>query len=583
MNLKELEISSEIFDFIKKNRSHFNNLKRANLFLKGSCGIINFFDTSNQLDDLRLLITEKENIIQEEPDRREYGDFQTNKNLALKSVQYILSMDTKVEFDYVVEPTCGKGSFILAALSQIETLKKVIGIEIYQPYIWKTKFKILEFYIQNPQRTKPEIEIIHANVFDFDFEKLSNETRDYTTLVIGNPPWVTNSELGSIDSENLPQKSNFKKHRGFDAITGKGNFDIGEYIALMILRNFSSHNGYFGFLIKNAVVKNLLYDQKHNNFRISKIEKLNIDSTKEFNVSVDACLFLAKLNKEPEFSCMELDFYTKEKRTSFGWFNDSYVYSISDYQEANDIEGKSQFIWRQGIKHDCSKVMEIERYNDHFKNGLDQEVEIENDLVFGLLKSSDLKVKQTNSYRKLTIITQKKIGQNTDYIHKDYPLTFEYLWKNKDYFDKRKSSIYKGKSNFSIFGVGDYSFMPYKVAVSGLYKSTHFTLVLPENGKPIMLDDTCYFISFNKLPQARIAHYLLNHEHTQQFLKAIIFPDSKRSITKDVLMRINFHKLYSLFDPSSVQNDLDAVTLEEWEAFGELTGKKQGNEQMTLF
>ncbi|MCP4347485.1 MAG: hypothetical protein GY795_18420 [Desulfobacterales bacterium] len=344
-----------------------------------------------------------------------------------------------------------------------------------------------------------------------------------------------------------------------------------------MLRNFSSHTGCFGFLIKNSVVKNLLYDQKHNKFRIGEIEKLNINSRKEFNVSVDACLFLAKLSHHPSNSCTESDFYTKEERTEFGWFNDHYVYSVSDYQKANDIEGVSQFIWRQGIKHDCAKIMEIEKCNGHYKNGLNKEAEIEDDLVFGLLKSSDLKEKETGSYRKLTIVTQKKIGQNTDYIRKDYPRTFEYLSSNKNCFDRRKSSIYKGKPDFSIFGVGDYSFAPYKVAISGLYKRTHFTLVMPDNGKPIMLDDTCYFIGFENLVCARIAHYLLNCEYTQQFLKAIIFPDSKRSVTKDILMRIDFVKLCNIYDFNSVQKELDCMEPEEWETFGDMINKKENS------
>jgi hypothetical protein len=287
-------------------------------------------------------------------------------------------------------------------------------------------------------------------------------------------------------------------------------------------------------------------------------------------VSVDACFFLAKLGHYPASSCCtELDFYTKAERTEFGWFNDHYVYSVSDYQAAKDIEGVSPFVWRQGIKHDCTKIMEIEKYNGHYKNGLNTELEIEKDLVFGLLKSSDLKEKETCSYRKLTIVTQKKIGQSTDYIKKDYPRTFAYLNANKHHFDKRKSSIYKGKPDFSIFGVGDYSFAPYKVAISGLYKRTQFTFVMPDNGKPIMLDDTCYFIGFENLIHARIAHCLLNCEYTQQFLKAIIFPDAKRSVTKDILMRIDFVKLYNLYDFNLIQRELD-LTLEEWECFGDM-------------
>ena len=111
-------------------------------------------------------------------------------------------------------------------------------------------------------------------------------------------------------------------------------------------------------------------------------------------------------------------------------------------------------------------------------------------------------------------------------------LSYNYLSTHKEFFDKRKSSIYKDKPDFSIFGIGDYSFTNYKVAISGLYKSTHFTLVSPKDNKPIMLDDTCYFIGFNKLKMAEIAHYLVNSDSIQQFLKSIIFSDSKSLLIK---------------------------------------------------
>ena len=325
-----------------------------------------------------------------------------------------------------------------------------------------------------------------------------------------------------------------------------------------------------------------MYEQKNNGLPIGGIQKLNIDAKKEFNVSVDACFFVAKLSQQAELFCTDIDYYTLNENRSFGWVENKFVNSIDDYKLASDIDGKCQFVWRQGIKHDCSKVMEFEHYDGHYKNGLNQEFTIENDLAFGLLKSSDLKNTHTNSYRKLTIVTQRKIGQETSYIKRDFPLTFEYLDKNREHFDKRKSSIYRGKPRFSIFGVGDYSFMPYKVAISGMYKRTHFTLVSPDNGKPIMLDDTCYFIGFEEMRFAQIALHLLNHEHTQQFLKAIIFPDSKRSITKDILMRIDFFKLFKLFDYSSIINELD-ISLNDWTDFEEKITSKTEIKQLSLF
>ena len=142
----------------------------------------------------------------------------------------------------------------------------------------------------------------------------------------------------------------------------------------------------------------------------------------------------------------------------------------------------------------------------------------------------------------MTIVTQKFVGQDTSYI-KQYPQTFGYLNNHIDLFRLRKSSIYRGKCDFSIFGIGDYSFKPYKIAISGLYKTFHFCLVKPQNGKPVMLDDTCYFIGFDTLEQAEYIWNLLNTDIVENLLKSIAFADAKRMITKDILMRIDLRKV----------------------------------------
>ena len=268
--------------------------------------------------------------------------------------------------------------------------------------------------------------------------------------------------------------------------------------------------------------------------------------------------------------------------TTFGWYKEKFVYSVKDYDESSIVEGKSTFIWRSGVKHDCSKVMELDSVNGHFENSLGEKVNLESDLVYGLLKSSDLKEDKTNSFRKLTIITQRKVGQETKYIKDSYPLIYDYLNSHKDFFDKRKSSIYQDKPSFSIFGIGGYSFAPYKVAISGLYKSTHFTLVCPKDNKPVMLDDTCYFIGFDKLKLAEIAHYLLNSDLIQKFLKSIIFSDSKRSVNKDTLMRIDLQTAFEKAEFEKAKKVIKTLEIEDWEEFGELV-KEEISEQMTLF
>jgi hypothetical protein len=579
MTYYEAHISNLEVEFFKKNLYALSNYEVINSLTKEVSGINNFF--SNQKESSELLEHIKEyNSIVSDPDRREYGDFQTNKDLSSLVSNYISLK--RNDFEFLLEPTCGKGNFILASLELFKTLKKIVGVEIYKPYVWETKFKILKYYLTNRTESKPDIDIIHGNAFEYSYKDLAKKTKHLKTLVIGNPPWVTNSELGTINSKNLPNKSNFKKHNGIEAITGKGNFDIGENISLIMLRNFQNHEGMFAFLIKNSIIKNIIYDQKGNKFNFNKSEKLNIDSKKEFNVSVNASLFLTNFNNSPDYICQELDFYNKNHLTTFGWYNNKFVYSVNDYDKSNSIDGKSKFIWRSGVKHDCSKVMELTQENGHYINSFGEQIKLESNLVYGLLKSSDLRGDKTNTYRKSTIITQDKIGQETNYIKDKFPLTFKYLKSHKELFDKRKSSIYKNKPDFSIFGIGDYSFASYKVAISGLYKSTHFTLVYPDDLKPIMLDDTCYFIGFKQLKMAQIAHYLVNSDIVQKFLKSITFSDSKRPINKDILMRIDFEKVFEYSDFLKAKENISDLKIEDWEKFGESL-KEPKSKQMTLF
>jgi hypothetical protein len=358
-------------------------------------------------------------------------------------------------------------------------------------------------------------------------------------LVIGNPPWVTNSTLSTLNSKNLPKKSNFKNAKGIDAITGKGNFDIGEFISLKMLDLFSKENGYFAFLIKNSVVKNIVFEQKKNKYPISDIEKHTINAKQEFNASVDASLFVCKFNSTPGFTAKEFDFYTSKPRVTLGWVNDKFASNTEKYKKYQHLDGICPFEWRQGIKHDCAKIMELERIEGGFRNALGEEFELEEDLIYGILKSSDLKENIIDNSRKYTIITQKRIGEETSQILERLPKTRAYLHRHKEHFLNRKSSIYNGKPMFSIFGVGDYSFKPYKVAISGLYKQTKFTLIKP-NGTVLLLDDTCYFIGFDTLEEAQKIQNLLNQIETQEFIESFMFTDSKRAITKDLLMRIGF-------------------------------------------
>jgi hypothetical protein len=64
--------------------------------------------------------------------------------------------------------------------------------------------------------------------------------------------------------------------------------------------------------------------------------------------------------------------------------------------------------------------------------------------------------------------------------------------------------------------------------------------------KPIIVDDTCYFLPCNSENEANYLCHLLNSDPCQQFISSLVFFDSKRPINVDILKRIDLKKLAEL-------------------------------------
>lgn len=459
--------------------------------------------------------------------KRAYGDYQTPLDFAEK-VCCFLRQERNINPDVALEPTCGIGGFLKSSL--IFNAKRYIGIEINPEYCQICRESLRDERVQ----------IINADIFDINLR----EFKENNLLVIGNPPWVNNSELGALGSSNLPQKSNFKEIRGIDALTGAGNFDICENIILRLIDAFQNTNSTIAMLCKTSVARNIFHELKRKRINFERCEIIEFNASKIFDVNVSACLLLIQLTSEiisPDVCYVSSFEEPHAIRTSL-------CYASGRLRSSNgtddDFDGKCPLKWRQGVKHDCAKVMEL-RYNDGIlKNGFGEEVSIEPNLVYPLIKSSMFKSPIIADSPKRVIVTQKKAGQDVGSLKDDFPKTWEYLNRYKELFDKRKSSIYKKSSPFSMFGVGDYTFANYKVGISGFYKKPLFVVLSQQNNKPFVLDDTSYFVSAPSYDAAYVTMLYLNSDRVQDFLKSIAFQDSKRPYSKKVLERIDIFKIH---------------------------------------
>ena len=66
--------------------------------------------------------------------------------------------------------------------------------------------------------------------------------------------------------------------------------------------------------------------------------------------------------------------------------------------------------------------------------------------------------------------------------------------------------------------------------------------------KPVMVDDTCYFIGFDNFDDAYVAECLLNSSEVRNFLRGIVDLSAKRPYSKKILGRIDFGKLTERLD-----------------------------------
>ncbi len=496
--------------------------------------------------------------------KREYGDYQTPINFADRICHYLKDY-RHIQPSAIVEPTCGIGSFLKSSF--LFEANEYYGIEINPEYC-----EICRRSINNGRVT-----IINSDFFSFSSKALIKDKRQI--LVIGNPPWVTNSTLSALGSDNLPIKANFKGHKGIDAITGASNFDICEYMILQLINEYRDTNTVISMLCKMSVARNVFKELKRNNTAFASCDMVEFDASKVFGISASACVLVIQLSDKHISSdqCNVYDLeYPKTIQSQLVYINGQ-LYNNLD-TETENFDGRCCFEWRQGVKHDCSKIMELTLQNDMLQNGQKEEVSIEADLIFPLMKSSMFKAPVMHHFTKFVIVTQKKAREDTKHLEQEVPKTWKYLSDNIELFENRKSSIYRGAPPFSMFGVGDYSYSKYKVGVSGFYKRPLFSVLYSDDNKPVMTDDTSYFICFESYDMAYVAMLLLNSEKVQRFLTSIAFLDAKRPYTKKILERIDFDRIVdSLTFEELIKTEQNLnlsyyVTLPMYDAFKSLLG-----------
>jgi hypothetical protein len=485
--------------------------------------------------------------------KTEFGDFQTPPVLARSVCARLVELGVAPRV--IVEPTCGVGAFLAAAADAFPraVLK---GFEINSDYLEAARILLAGHAAR--------VELRQADFFAHAWDKELADEREL--LILGNPPWVTNAAVGAVAGSNLPAKENIYGLRGLAAKTGKANFDIAEWMLIRLLRALRGRRGTIAVLCKFATARKVLGHAWRSDLRVASASLYHIDAQLHFAAAVEACLLCMRLggNGATEAEVFS-DLDARHAHRRIGLAGKDWVADMEAYNELRRFEGLSPYQWRSGVKHDCAGVLELTAASDgRFVNKAGQAVSLEPSSLFPLCKGTDVARKSGRPSRWL-LLPQARLGENTAERFKNAPLSLAYLEEHRRFFVARKSTIYGRGGDFAIFGIGDYAFSPWKVAVSALHRPPCFVVVGPSRAQPVLFDDTCYYLSFSSQAEAQCVAEILSSAPSRRFLDALMFPDAKRALTIELLQRLSIAEVAA------------AAGMEEsWRRVYQATDREQG-------
>lgn len=494
---------------------------------------------------------------------REFGDFQTPPELVSAVLDRLGPIGGR--WTRVLEPTCGRGNFLAGLLAGDPLPREILGIEIQAEHLAAASMLVRD------SAESARVRLVHGSLFEKDLVRRPNWHGSGPLLVVGNPPWVTNAEMGAIGGRNMPIKRNLKAVRGIDAKTGASNFDVAEAVWLELLEELASEEPTIALLCKTSVARNVLEHAARRRMAVADAFLARIDARTWFGASVEACLLCITLragasgfDRVPVFERLE----AKEPASVMCFVGGRLVPDLDTHSRFAFADGACPFTWRQGLKHDAAGVVELTVDAAGASRNKDgQEVDIEDDWVYPHFKGGDLSRANALSTRRSVIVTQRHTGDDTRGLETAAPRLWRYLQTHDASFGRRKSSIYRGRPPYAMFGVGPYTFAPFKVAVSGLHKRPIFHAIGPVERRPVLFDDTCYFVPAHTPEQCALMAALLNGSDALGLLNSLAFEGAKRPVTKQVLQRLDLEALLAHADRPNL---LDQAS----DTFRRLTGSE---------
>jgi len=452
--------------------------------------------------------------------------------------------------------------------------------------------EIEDFYKELVGLHKSDKNKIWVKIIQNSFAPLLHSDFDY---VIGNPPWIKWDFLSKDykDKLKLLYQHTYKlfSHKGMLASMGYAHDDLSILFTYISMDKYLKTGGTLSFVLKQTLYKSVAGNEfrrfqitKRNEaipVRITKVHDLL--NLKPFGSGAETSIAVMKKNEKTKYP-VRYTTWTKKSRTGISELSTiDYVKSVTERERfdayPDPFSGDINDIWilmpmgvkppkisrilnyykpRHGVVNDLNSVFLL-KINSKTKSGLlsitnlanfgrrkvrTLTAEIKPDLVYPLIKPGNTKRWKTEGYY-YVLLPQKKEGENNEsFLRVNFQKSYSYLSRFKKELLSRKSKWFKGKEKpfYSIFGIGEYTFKPYKVIWCCMSYKPDFSVVSKVDDeyigtKEVIPDNTIGNVSFDSKDEAHFVCSILNSDKAR-LLFSMRSSKSKWGISIDMVKKI---------------------------------------------
>jgi len=479
-----------------------------------------------------------------------------------------------------------KTTKLLKTLSQFERtneamIRKLV-IDGFPPASDDQIKDFLEFYNSLAKLDKYEYNTIVSRMQSFLAPLEYLQSFDF---VVGNPPWIKWEFLAKEYKKKLGvlylKVYKLFSHGGMRAGMGYAHDDISIVFTYVALDKYLKLGGKFAFLLKQTLYKSIA-GKEFRKFYIDKVTgkvPLRVQRVHDLvdihpfqPIQSETSLIIMEKGKQTTYPVPYLVWKMKDNKSPSEVSSDYSLpkvlklVNVTEYEAYPDPSLRDDTApWivvpkgaelpipttiisnpydvRHGIVDDLDQVFQVEILEKtsvgllRIKNAISgkrdvKQViwEIEPDLIYPLIKPRNIKRWKVVGYD-YVILPQRTYGENNEAELKNkYPRTYTYLSMFRRELLQRTSRWFKNRPFYTVFGLGEYTFKPYKVVWSAIGYPPEFAVSsIVEDvflGKKVLIpDNTIGSIPVDSEDETHFLCALLN----SSYIKSVIAHKSTKS------------------------------------------------------